>query len=194
MDLTHQLEPFLLIPSSILDSQRKNGLFKKAYELGVLCSVDVAVIIFGSSPPSRCLSLFLGFHERLIGLFLSFNRDTTRAWSQASWIFFIWYTQYHPATDQGMLIFHFKVSFIWGLAILSIKAILTWRFQQTSRVQQASLMTLEMRMEMTTTMRMHQRQSLTTGEEGKGDWRYPPVLYVFRFFSIAILQAWILEV
>jgi SRF-type transcription factor (DNA-binding and dimerisation domain) len=27
--------------------QRKNGLFKKAYELGVLCSVEVAVIIFG---------------------------------------------------------------------------------------------------------------------------------------------------
>jgi MADS-box transcription factor len=27
--------------------KRKNGLFKKAYELGVLCKSDVAVIIFG---------------------------------------------------------------------------------------------------------------------------------------------------
>ena len=35
--------------------QRKNGLFKKAYELGVLCSVDVAVIIFGECGPSSCL-------------------------------------------------------------------------------------------------------------------------------------------
>jgi hypothetical protein len=32
--------------------QRKNGIFKKVYELGVLCSVDIAVIVFGPSLPS----------------------------------------------------------------------------------------------------------------------------------------------
>jgi hypothetical protein len=37
---------------SLCDPQRKNGLFKKAYELGVLCSVDIAVIVFGTSSPS----------------------------------------------------------------------------------------------------------------------------------------------
>lgn len=31
---------------SVTFLKRKNGLFKKAYELGVLCSADVAVIVF----------------------------------------------------------------------------------------------------------------------------------------------------
>jgi len=34
----------------LFHTQRKTGLFKKAYELGVLCSVDVAVIIFERKP------------------------------------------------------------------------------------------------------------------------------------------------
>ncbi|KAE9404587.1 SRF-like protein [Gymnopus androsaceus JB14] len=35
---------------SVTFLKRKHGLFKKAYELGVLCSVDVAVIIFEEKP------------------------------------------------------------------------------------------------------------------------------------------------
>ncbi len=35
----------IVIPSTFL--KRKGGLFKKAHELSVLCSVEVAVIIFG---------------------------------------------------------------------------------------------------------------------------------------------------
>ena len=44
--LEHRLVPALTIPSSTF-LKRKGGLFKKAHELSVLCSVDVAVIIFG---------------------------------------------------------------------------------------------------------------------------------------------------
>lgn len=38
-------------------SKRRNGLTKKAYELSVLCDVDVALIMFS---PSGRLSLFSG--------------------------------------------------------------------------------------------------------------------------------------
>lgn len=33
---------------SVTFLKRKNGLFKKAYELGILCSADVAVIVFSN--------------------------------------------------------------------------------------------------------------------------------------------------
>ena len=39
--------------------QRKVGLFKKAYELGVLFSVNVAVIIFGAFETVLCSAVFL---------------------------------------------------------------------------------------------------------------------------------------
>jgi MADS-box transcription factor len=52
---------------NLLLSQRKNGLFKKAYELGVLCSVDVAVIIFGQFFLTSSPSFLTGTSEERAG-------------------------------------------------------------------------------------------------------------------------------
>jgi SRF-type transcription factor (DNA-binding and dimerisation domain) len=71
------MKPLPPNPFSILISQRKNGLFKKAYELGVLCSVDVAVIIFGSSVAPALLPASFGFHadNRSIFIFQRHDQD-----------------------------------------------------------------------------------------------------------------------
>lgn len=69
-------------PSStplVFHTQRKTGLFKKAYELGVLCSVDVAVIIFGIvpspllSPISFILTPFLSSQSTNLVIQISFS-------------------------------------------------------------------------------------------------------------------------
>ncbi|XP_024164564.2 agamous-like MADS-box protein AGL104 isoform X1 [Rosa chinensis] len=54
-------------------SKRKNGLIKKAYELSVLCDVDVALIMFS---PSRRLSLFSGNKsiEDILARYINYSR------------------------------------------------------------------------------------------------------------------------
>lgn len=51
-------------------SKRRNGLIKKAYELSVLCDVDVAVMMFS---PSGRVSLFSGNKsiEEILGRYVN---------------------------------------------------------------------------------------------------------------------------
>ncbi|MBA0565953.1 hypothetical protein Golob_010808, partial [Gossypium lobatum] len=51
-------------------SKRRNGIIKKAYELSVLCDVDVALIMFS---PSGRLSLFSGNKsiEEILGRYVN---------------------------------------------------------------------------------------------------------------------------
>ncbi|KAK0472132.1 hypothetical protein IW261DRAFT_1509150 [Armillaria novae-zelandiae] len=68
---------------SVTFLKRKNGLFKKAYELGVLCSVDVAVIIFEERP---------GHHLKLYEYCSGDTRDIVQRHLRVG--FFWWYRGY----------------------------------------------------------------------------------------------------
>ena len=82
---------------SIHLEQRKNGLFKKAYELGVLCSVDVAVIIFGLYLPP-CLSSLFQFQFKLICVIVSLSiRRTSRSSCKVTWVLFNGHWYHDPA-------------------------------------------------------------------------------------------------
>ena len=48
-------------------SKRRNGIIKKAYELSVLCDVDVALIMFS---PSGRVSLFSGNKRSLLKIYI----------------------------------------------------------------------------------------------------------------------------
>ncbi|KAH9823583.1 hypothetical protein DFH28DRAFT_880118 [Melampsora americana] len=54
---------------SVTFLKRKNGLMKKAYELGVLCGAEVAVIVFAGNGRLYELSL-LRLHTIFISIFV----------------------------------------------------------------------------------------------------------------------------
>lgn len=56
--------------------KRKGGLFKKAHELSVLCSVDVAVIIFGHN--KKLYEFSSGDINETLGRYSYVSRDSSR--------------------------------------------------------------------------------------------------------------------
>lgn len=76
--------PLFLISKPVLTAfristflKRKGGLFKKAYELSVLCSVDVAVIIFGNN--KKLYEFSSGDIHETVGRFQYVRADPTPA-------------------------------------------------------------------------------------------------------------------
>jgi hypothetical protein len=73
--------PVLTFISTFL--KRKGGLFKKAHELSVLCSVDVAVIIFGHN--KKLYEFSSGDINETIGRYQYVCHLEVARWSSKAW-------------------------------------------------------------------------------------------------------------
>lgn len=64
-------------------SKRRNGLIKKAYELSVLCDIDIALLMFS---PSKRLCPFSGRHGLVV---LTFSPAAVSFLSESEFLMFM---------------------------------------------------------------------------------------------------------